>query len=29
MMYLLEGDERQNIEYIDLQFDNVIVKRKK
>lgn len=29
MMYLLEGDGRAQIEYVDLQYDNVIVKRKK
>lgn len=29
IMYLLEGGDRDKIQYIDLQFDNVIVKRKK
>jgi len=28
MMYLLEGESRASIEYVDLQYDNVIVKRK-
>lgn len=29
MMYLIQGENRKNLEYVDLQFDNVIVKRKK
>ncbi len=29
IIYLLEGGDRETIQYIDLQFDNVIVKRKK
>jgi len=28
MMYLIEGNDRKQLEYVDLQFDNVIVKRK-
>lgn len=28
MMYLLDGEGRELIEYVDLQYDNVIVKRK-
>ena len=29
IMHLLEGPERTEIEYVDLQYDNIIVKRKK